>query len=1138
MKKYILLGSLFLIYQLSFGQDQSFETTVPTNWSAALGTLSISSDHYKLDDKSLQWDWMANDEITVTDLQSNGLIKAEVTGFHYNRFRIWVYNTSAFSSEPLVIEFYDNGGTLQFYYTFNIDFTGWRAGTVSYLHDMSGLKGSDDIVTMKIKAPSTGSGTFYFDYVDYTLERQSTRKPDYQLPFIATDGSEHWQDELYFMGLTKTVSLQTPTAQELADLATIKTTYDAIILGNSPTSTSLSSAISDYNALNISYSGGIIQGDPLFGADYPSSQQIGTVDDFIYVFAQDYKHNGTASSLTYFTNTVRYLLDQGYAEGSLLETTHHIGYGFRNISKAIHLMQTELVAESLWDEASKMVEWYLTLNIIWHPTALESNMDEVYTNLIGQLGAILYKSNDNERVQYMKGLKLYLGNWLTTRSQEGEGLKVDYTGFHHNTYYPGYSFGAFRLVAEVINYLSDTEYSVSTAAFDALKNTLLVARITKSGNQIPNSLTGRHPFTNATITGGLEDLGLATPVDVDLLKAYNKITGGNANTIAYGQESSPNGFWQINFGNLGVYRQADWVANIKGFNNYFWGAEIYTSDGRYSRYQSYGAVEVMPDGGLTAAGFDINGWNWNMPPNTTTIHLPWTDLVAASNRQDEKTDSRFAASLRFGNYGGYIDENLEGTYGIFGMDFQQKAISATHNASFTFKKSVFCIDGKLICLGSGINNDDATNTTATNLFQNALTTSTTAITVNNSSITTFPYSNTLSGNSTNWILDAVNTGYYIANGDDIEINRQNQTSPNENGNGTTTTGNFATAYINHQTAPNDKTYEYVIIPETTTADMATFSSNMSNVATAFYTILKQDITAHIIKKSSLNLYGYTLFQAGNYSGIGSPLLSNDEPCLVMLEDGIGGITMSVVNPDLNFASNGGVSQAITITLVIEGDRTLTNFSGGTVTAASDGTNTTLTIDAKDGLPVDIVLSTVLPVELISFTGNCLDNTVLLEWATASEQNHQAFVVERSYDGFDWETVTTIPSTGNSLTVKQYQFMDTPFMDNNIYYRLKDIGWNDVYNYADIITVSCNKVVDYFSIKPNPTRSNVIVSINPNGVAAENKLWLMNSLGQPIQQVLIGEKEIYTLDLSHLPNGVYTIILKNKQNVQVQQVTKF
>lgn len=50
MKKKCLLIALLILSYAVFGQDESFETTVPTGWAASLGTLSISDDHYKLDD--------------------------------------------------------------------------------------------------------------------------------------------------------------------------------------------------------------------------------------------------------------------------------------------------------------------------------------------------------------------------------------------------------------------------------------------------------------------------------------------------------------------------------------------------------------------------------------------------------------------------------------------------------------------------------------------------------------------------------------------------------------------------------------------------------------------------------------------------------------------------------------------------------------------------------------------------------------------------------------------------------------------------------------------------------------------------------------------------------------------------------
>lgn len=1136
MKHFLLFCCLLLSYIFCFAQDESFETSVPAHWTTSSGTLSISDDHYKTDSKSLKWDWVANDEITVVDLQSHGLVEDEVWHFHKNRFRIWVYNTNPIATTPISFEFYDEAGILQFHYDLQMDYTGWRAGTVSYRYDMFGDKAVYDLTTLKIKAPNSGSGTIYFDNIDYTLDRQPLRKPDYQIPFIATNGGEHWQDEYYYESLPKTVPLETPTATELSDLAAIKAKYDNNIMANSPSSSELSTAVNRYNNLNITYANNIVKGVPLFGADGPGIE-ISTIDEFIHVLARDYKHNGTATSLDYFIKTVRHTLDQGYAKGSLLETTHHIGYGFRNVSKAIHLMKAELEAEGLWAAASGMVEWYVTLNIIWHPTAESSNMDETFTNAFGQLGAILYKESAAEKVQYLKGFKKYLEIWLTPHAQEGEGLKVDYTGFHHNTYYPGYCFGGFNGVAVPSNYMSGTSFSISTSAFQVLRKLLLVSRITLGGNQLPNSLTGRHPFTNVNSWRGLYNTGLSSPVDVGLLQAYNKITGGHSTTNAYGVEDAPNGFWQINFANMGIYRQSDWVANIKGFNNYFWGAEIYTADGRYSRYQSYGAIEIMQDG-LSGSAFNINGWNWNMPPGTTTIHLPWNSLVALSNRQDETTDSRFAAALRFGNYGGYIDPKLEGQYGIFGMDFQQKAVSVTHNTSFTFKKSVFCIDGKLICLGSGINNNDSANLTATNLFQNHLTSTANPITINNAVVNAFPYNTTIAGNTSNWILDAINTGYYIANGDEISINRQNQASPNENGNGTTTYGDFATAYINHGKTPDNKKYEYVIIPATTAAEMATFSNNMATPSTVFYSVLQQDEAAHIVKQHSAEVYGYALFQAGNYSGTESLLLSNDKPCLVMLKDSSFNLALSIVNPDLNFVSNNGPSQAISITLEIAGDRSLLSATGGAVLASSDGTNTTLIIQVKDALPVDVLLSSTSCVTTHTLTGT--ETATVLYKASENISSNQVIS----------ETAQVVYNAGIGITfLPGFETFSGAFLDaliddctpseisqKNTSFPLKEVN-KDIDYSKTINNVSYFDEDSGFSITPNPTRFQAIISIKEFALSNQNQLIVFNDFGRVIKQIFIGKTSEYTLSLNDLPNGIYSVLLQNERRRTTQRLVK-
>ena len=956
-KHYSTLVIFFLgcFFQTVYAQDQSFESeTVPSNWNTSKGTLSTSTLHYKLGAKSLKWDWNENDVLTISNLQSNGLKPSEVLGYFENMFRMWVYNTAKIGSEPLTIEFYDSTGNLQFYYDFQLNFTGWRAASASYKFEMFGNKSSSNIVAMKIKAPSSGKGTFYIDYIDYTMKRNTYRSPDYQLPFLKLDNGKHWSDIMYFQSLPKEVSEVAPTSQELEDLYSVKQKYDALILSTSPSSLKITTALNAYNALNINYIGGIITGSPLYGKDYSNSQTIAAVDQYLHVLARNYKHTSNAVSLAYFLNSVRYLLDQGYAEGSLMETIHHIGYSFRNVAKAIHLMREELIEAGLWEEAQKMVEWYTAVDIIWHPTAHESNLDDVLTRTISLLGACLYKTTDAERIQYLKGYRFYIHNWLTAYSKEGGGLKIDYTGFHHNTYYPLYTFGAYNSLSEGINLISGGVYRISAEKRDLFKKALLLARIIMSDDNFPNSLSGRSPLRSISITKSLKNLGLSEPIDEQLLKAYNYITGADSETNEFNTETPPTGFWQINYANLGSYRQDDWVVDMKGFNNYFWGTEIYKSDNRYGRYQSYGAVEVLYPGGHENSGFNINGWDWNKAPGTTTIHLPWNKLKAVKDRQDETTDSNFAASLRFGTKSEYyIDSKIEGKYGVFGMDFKQKSITVTHNSTFKFKKSIFCFGGKIICLGSNISNNDTSNSTATNLFQNSLNSVTIPIIVNNSSTTAFPYNITLSHTSSNWLIDAVNTGYYVKSGSSIVIDRKSQDSPNENGNGSFTNGYFASAFINHGTSPTNSEYEYVIIPNTDSSEMITFTTNMESSSEAFYEVIQKNKTAHIVKHN--NMYGYSFFEAGFYSN-STPIKSNDVPCLVMIENLDQNLNLSIVQPDLNFAPSNGESQIKTVKLVLNGIWNLNSSNGGAINLIEGSGETILLIEAKDGLPVDIKLS--------------------------------------------------------------------------------------------------------------------------------------------------------------------------------------
>src|SRR5690606_3586770 len=101
-----------------------------------------------------------------------------------------------------------------------------------------------------------------------------------------------------------------------------------------------------------------------------------------------------------------------------------------------------------------------------------------------------------------------------------------------------------------------------------------------------------------------------------------------------------------------------------------------------------------------------NGWDWNVMPGTTTVHLPFASLRPTTNgTRTEYQQSAFAGALAFGKNG------------VFGMDFIQNAGTRYPTSNLTFRKSVFAFGDFMVCLGTNINTSNSLGNVATNLFQ-------------------------------------------------------------------------------------------------------------------------------------------------------------------------------------------------------------------------------------------------------------------------------------------------------------------------------------------------------------------------------------------------------------------------------------
>ncbi|MCD6367202.1 MAG: hypothetical protein J7L46_06660 [Bacteroidales bacterium] len=105
----------------------------------------------------------------------------------------------------------------------------------------------------------------------------------------------------------------------------------------------------------------------------------------------------------------------------------------------------------------------------------------------------------------------------------------------------------------------------------------------------------------------------------------------------------------------------------------------------------------------------------------------------------------------------------------------------------------------------------------------------------------------------------------------------------------------------------------------------------------------------------------------------------------------------------------------------------------------------------------------LPVELLRFTVTPQNNTVKLDWTTASEINNNYFSIERSKDAVNFEQIQTIQGAGNSRILLEYSAFDFHPLFGKSYYRLRQTDFDGKSTVSKMVSVdfsSENNTVNY------------------------------------------------------------------------------
>jgi chondroitin-sulfate-ABC endolyase/exolyase len=971
---WVLLSGAWMLPAQSF-EDPALPTTVTVVGNT--GDLQLSREYFKDGNQSLLWSWSA--EKSSLRFSDPGIREVVESFNRRGGLKLWIHNEEPLSS-PLVFTFKDKEGNACYTFNFNMNFTGWRAAWIAY-SDMwtpqGGKTTQQDVVTMEIESPEgVSSGKVWLDRLEFSNQLEHRTTPDAQIP----DNNRHLTRALWHWGLLYQWEQQPHGIPVPARLSPIELGQLNLVYENTKGSLK-KRGLSDKEKEELqrlttlfAISDDAKRGAPLMQKDnlLPGDVSYGQLNKLLDLLSRSWYADGNESAKKEFVKTVRYMLNQGFAFESGMGTNHHYGYEIRDLYGAIWWMEDVLREADIWEETRKAVTYWSGLQETRAPynRVRDEITDSWNTLLIPRLTCALWPDNENERFRNLKSLARWVNGSLQYSPGTIGGIKVDGTAFHHGGHYPAYSVPGFASLGVYLSHVNNTQFTLTQEAFEVFKHALLtIARQSNTRDWgIGNS--GRHPFNGAINKSEVLAFAYAAMVplqpDRELAGEYLRLMEGlRKYTIDERLERSfreagitankpPTGFYVYNHASQGVYRYNDKMVSMKGFTQNVWGSELYTRDNRFGRYQSYGSIQII--GTRTpepqhkgrpvteeASRYSEAGWDWNRNPGTTTIHLPLELLESPLRGSDMlRQPESFAGASRLN----------DGEFGMFAMKLGERD-RERFTPSFHARKSAFAFGNKIIALGSAIGNDNGEYPTETTLFQQALWDEGETIVINQEKASAFPYRKEVNKGESEAQLIVSLTGehYYIPAGQSLVIEKKAQQS-RENKRMQPTEGKFATAYIDHGTAPNNESYEYMIVMDATRSQLRALQRGQTG-----YSVLKHDSAAHIVKDDDSNARGYAIFD--ELEGEDDEYLAAcDKEVMVMIQPKGNRVHLSVCDPDLYLGeykyTTAQECQPVTKRLTLKG-----RYKPVTEIAALDlqvsGNNTILSVTCQHGIPVEFTL---------------------------------------------------------------------------------------------------------------------------------------------------------------------------------------
>jgi hypothetical protein len=207
----------------------------------------------------------------------------------------------------------------------------------------------------------------------------------------------------------------------------------------------------------------------------------------------------------------------------------------------------------------------------------------------------------------------------------------------------------------------------------------------------------------------------------------------------------------------------------------------------------------------------------------------------------------------------------------------------------------------------------------------------------------------------------------------------------------------------------------------------------------------------------------------------------------------------------------------------------------------NGTNKTITAEGAFNIVQIFTIgrnNAPLPVRLVSFLAQQLDEQVQLKWQSAEEKNTSHFEIERSADGRNFSALLTKKAQGNSAALVSYNAVDNSPLNGTSYYRLKMVDLDGTFEYSNMVSVSSEGTVRVRAY-PNPSNGREVQfqALNGDRLVLQT---VMDAFGKAVgfEVAPVYGEGLYVNFYGSLPAGFYVATLVTDDDKRERVRVKF